>query len=66
MTKFPNPHPFDMSNYYSGQTFILGGKDFNAPEKETVKVKASTDSKLPIKLDWSFLHRTEKNSAKRS
>ncbi len=55
--RFRNPHPFDMSNYFSGLTCVVGGRDFELEEKE-----ARLEGELPksedqeqFKLDWSFL-----------
>ena len=56
--RFKNPHTFDMNTYYTGQIFVLGGRDFEREENEyTPKVvsKTTTENKQPIKLDWSFL-----------
>jgi hypothetical protein len=61
--RLKNPHTFDMNNYYTGQVFVLGGRDFEREEKEySSKVATSTasENKLPIKLDWSFLGNSKK------
>ncbi len=52
-----NPHTFDMSNYYSGMTFMIGGRDFDREERDPVKKEfnTKTDKKHPTELDWSFL-----------
>jgi hypothetical protein len=55
--RFRNPHPFDMSNYFSGLTCVVGGRDFDHEEKERPEVdeKQKTPSKDTYELDWSFL-----------
>jgi hypothetical protein len=61
--RFRNPHTFDMNNYYTGQVFVLGGRDFEREDKEFSPNKVaqiSTENKLPIKLDWSFLGNSKK------
>lgn len=52
-----NPHTFDMSNYYSGMTYMIGGRDFDREEKDTAKKEShrNNDKKDPTELDWSFL-----------
>ena len=61
-THLKNPHTFDMSNYYSGTTYMIGGRDFEREEKETAKPRVSDLKRLDsYKLDWSFLKKTEKN-----
>lgn len=52
-----NPHTFDMSNYYSGNTFVVGGRDFEREDKDPVKkeIKVINDKKVAPELDWSFL-----------
>jgi hypothetical protein len=53
---FRNPHTFDMSNYYSGMTYVIGGRDFESEdEKETLSPKSQKDSHL-TEFDWSFLN----------
>lgn len=54
---YRTPHTFDMSDYYTGKTVVVGGRDFEREEKETPKAKNTTENKQtsPIKLDWSFL-----------
>lgn len=56
-THLKNPHTFDMSNYYSGMTYMIGGRDFEREEKDPSKKesKIRTDKKNPKELDWSFL-----------
>ena len=56
-THHKNPHTFDMSNYYSGMTYMIGGRDFDREEKDLLKneTKIRTDKKNPKELDWSFL-----------
>jgi hypothetical protein len=52
-----NPHTFDMSNYYSGMTYVLGGRDFEQEEKESDKkeIVKKDDKTYSTELDWSFL-----------
>ena len=54
---FKNPHTFDMNEYYSGMTYVIGGRDFENEEKETPKkeVILRSEKNIPIELDWSFL-----------
>lgn len=54
---FKNPHTFDMNEYYSGMTFVIGGRDFEGEEKETPKkeVILRSEKNIPVELDWSFL-----------
>lgn len=54
---FRNPHTFDMSNYYSGNVFVIGGRDFEREDKEEKQFvqKSETEKKKSIELDWSFL-----------
>jgi hypothetical protein len=56
-THHKNPHTFDMSNYYSGMTYMIGGRDFDREEKDLLKneTKIRTDKENPKELDWSFL-----------
>lgn len=65
---FRNPHTFDMSNYYTGDVFVVGGRDFeNEDEKEPFlkhllnQSKAQPEKKKPIELDWSFLKKKRNN-----
>ena len=45
-----------MSNYYSGTTYMIGGRDFEREEKDPAKKETiKTDKKNPTELDWSFL-----------
>ncbi len=57
--RFRNPHPFDMSNYFSGLTCVVGGRDFELEEKEARRERErevpETGEKEQFKLDWSFL-----------
>ena len=53
-----NPHTFDMSNYYSGTTYMIGGRDFDREEKDLSKKETkilTEEKKNPKELDWSFL-----------
>jgi hypothetical protein len=54
--RFRNPHPFDMSNYFSGLTCVVGGRDFDHEEKEqNDKIKEKKKDREDYDLDWSFL-----------
>lgn len=56
--RFKTPHTFDMSEYFYGQTYVLGGRDFDREEKETKalpKVEFRSEKKISMELDWSFL-----------
>jgi hypothetical protein len=61
-----NPHTFDMNNYYTGMTFVIGGRDFEREEKEinTDKLGTKSDKKPSVELDWSFLKKFPKTHAK--
>lgn len=53
---FRNPHTFDMSSYLNGDTYVVGGRDFEREENDLKKeVSPSIERDLPIKMDWSFL-----------
>jgi hypothetical protein len=52
---FRNPHPFDMSNYFSGLTCVVGGRDFDLEEKEVKEKTKQEKEKEDYDLDWSFL-----------
>lgn len=56
--RFLNPHTFDMNSYYSGQMFVLGGKDIEREEKEKNSKQSGKDKKISHELDWSFLKKT--------
>lgn len=59
-----NPHTFDMSNYYSGMTYAVGGRDFEREERDpSIKEKAVSklDKTNSKELDWSFLKSFSKN-----
>ncbi len=58
--RIKNPHTFDMSNYFSGLTYVVGGRDFDREEKEIYTDKKSTKPEKKIELDWSFLRKTPK------
>ena len=60
---YRTPHTFDMSDYYTGKTVVVGGRDFDREEKETPKTSSNLDKKQtpPIKLDWSFLKTPKSN-----
>ncbi len=63
--RMKNPHTFDMSNYFSGITYVVGGRDFDREEK-IVTEKKSERSEKKIELDWSFLHKNLNRQGKRS
>ncbi len=63
--RMKNPHTFDMSNYFSGITYVVGGRDFDREEK-IVTEKISERSEKKIELDWSFLHKNLNRQGKRS
>lgn len=52
-----NPHTFDMSNYYSGMTYMIGGRDFDREKIDSSKkeVKINSEKNDPAELNWSFL-----------
>ncbi len=56
-THIKNPHTFDMSNYYSGMTYMIGGRDFEREENDPAKkeIQGNNDKKHSTELDWSFL-----------
>lgn len=53
--RFRNPHPFDMSNYFSGLTCVVGGRDFDHEEKENDEKEIKQRDKQEYDLDWSFI-----------
>jgi hypothetical protein len=53
--RFRNPHPFDMSNYYSGLTCVVGGRDFDREEYDEQEREEKEKEKHDYDLDWSFL-----------
>jgi hypothetical protein len=59
-----NPHTFDMSNYFSGITYVLGGRDFDREENEIVADKKTVMPEKKIELDWSFLKKNLRKSTK--
>ncbi len=63
--RMKNPHTFDMSNYFSGITYVVGGRDFEREEK-IVTEKKTERSEKKIELDWSFLHKNLNRQGKRS
>ncbi len=59
--RFRTPHTFDMSNYFYGQIFEVGGRDFEREEKEaTLLTRPELKRAESFKLDWSFLKKTKK------
>lgn len=60
MKNYRTPHTFDMNDYYTGKTVVLGGRDFEREEKEAPVQKTQSeklDKSKSIELDWSFLHK---------
>lgn len=56
---FRNPHTFDMSSYLNGDTYVVGGRDFEREENEAKKeAKPAAERDSLIKMDWSFLKKT--------
>ena len=56
--RFKTPHTFDMSEYFFGRTYVLGGRDYDREEKESNKlpeIEVRGDKKISMELDWSFL-----------
>lgn len=59
------PHTFDMNDYYTGKTVVLGGRDFEREDQEASGQKNSPtklDQKKSIELDWSFLKKVRRSS----
>lgn len=54
---YKNPHTFDMNDYYTGLTFVIGGRDFEREDKDIQKKENvfNTEKMSPKELDWSFL-----------
>ena len=48
-----NPHTFDMGNYFSGQTYVIGGVDLDA--KTPSENQKKDQRPVSYELDWSFL-----------
>lgn len=59
--RFKNPHTFDMSNYFSGHTYVVGGRDFEREENETASDK-TVRPEIKVELDWSFLKKNLRKS----
>lgn len=56
--RFKTPHTFDMSEYFFGRTYVLGGRDYDREEKEAKnlpEIEVRGDKKISMELDWSFL-----------
>lgn len=57
--RFKTPHTFDMSEYFFGRTYVLGGRDFDREEKDLQQKNQEADvrgeKKISMELDWSFL-----------
>lgn len=60
-TTVHNPHTFDMSNYYSGTTFVIGGRDFEREDKDAQKPAQKSPRKKTAEVDLSFLHALSKS-----
>jgi hypothetical protein len=55
LKKHQSSHPFDMSDFYSGLIFEVGGKTFDGEDrvkKTPILVEAS---KKTVEKDWTFL-----------
>jgi hypothetical protein len=54
---FRNPHTFDIKNYYSGLTCVIGGRDYSteAEKSDDQQNKKKDSTKQNYNLDWSFL-----------
>jgi hypothetical protein len=66
---FKNPHPFDMSTYYSGQICVLGGRDYEHDDKKAAQQSNEKiqEKNISYELDWSFLKsNSKKTKARRS
>lgn len=61
-----NPHTFDMSNYFTGLTYMVGGRDFDRDENKKVADEKSAQAEKKIELDWSFLRKNLRKSTRRS
>jgi hypothetical protein len=59
-----NPHTFDMSDYFSGIVYVVGGRDFEAEENEKIIEKNTLRDEKKIELDWSFLKKNLVQSAR--
>ncbi|WP_408095917.1 hypothetical protein ACJVC5_12815 [Peredibacter sp. HCB2-198] len=56
--RFKTPHTFDMSEYFFGRTYVLGGRDYDREDKEVKnlpEIEVRGDKKISMELDWSFL-----------
>jgi hypothetical protein len=62
-----NPHTFDMSPYFSGEMYVIGGRDFEREEAMPAMVKEQHPEekvKIALELDWSFLRKSQGPSVK--
>lgn len=61
-----NPHPIDMIEYYSGMTFVVGGRDFKQEEKASIKTNGRflNEGQEVKELDWSFLKQDSSKSSR--
>lgn len=60
-----NPHTFDMSNYFSGLTYMVGGHDFDRDETKKIADEKSARPEKKIELDWSFLRKNLRKSSRK-
>ncbi len=61
--RMQNPHPFDMSSYFKGLVFVLGGVDRpKGKRSSTTQLKRHSDDNY--KLDWSFLKKNQKEQVR--
>lgn len=63
--RMKNPHTFDMSNYFSGITYVVGGRDFEREENESSAEKKTVRTEKKIELDWSFLKKNLRTVGKK-
>lgn len=63
--RMKNPHTFDMSNYFTGQTYIIGGRDFDRDETKNVSDDKTAQTEKKIELDWSFLRKNLRKSSRK-
>lgn len=55
LKKHQSSHPFDMSDFYSGLIFEVGGKTFDGEEKVKKTPIPSEGPKKIVEKDWTFL-----------
>lgn len=49
-----------MSNYFSGQIVVLGGRDLEREESAKISIKKEKPDTKSHELDWSFLKKGSK------